>query len=193
LERVIPIALAAVFLVMAIYLRALVAPVLMALTSLLGVAASLGLTVWVLQHFFHYGQTAYYVLFTVGVMLISLGSDYNVFLVGRIRQQAQRRPLADAIEIGGSRAARSITTAGFVLALLFALLAIVPLQPFRQIAFAMAVGLLIGAFVVRTLLVPALLSLLGPRSARPGHALRETPAPREHEALRAPAPSAATY
>ena len=175
LERVIPIALAAIFLVVALYLRALVAPVYLLVTSVLGVGASLGLTAWVLQHFLGYGQTAYYVLFTVGVMLISLGSDYNVFLVGRIWQEARRRPLKDAIEIGGSRAARSITTAGFVLAISFALLAIVPLRPFREIAFAMAVGLLIDAFVVRTLLVPALISLVGSRSAWPGRALREAP------------------
>jgi putative drug exporter of the RND superfamily len=177
LERVIPIALAAIFLVIALYLRALVAPLYLLLTSLLGVGASLGLTAWVLQDLLGYGQTAYYVLFTVGVMLISLGSDYNVFLVGRIWQEARRRSLNDAIEIGGSRAARSITTAGFVLAISFALLAIVPLRPFREIAFAMAVGLLIDAFIVRTLLVPALISLVGPRSAWPGHALREAPAP----------------
>ena len=174
LERVIPIALVAVFLVVALYLRALIAPIYLVLTSLLGVAASLGLTTWVLQDVFHYGQTAYYVLFTVGVMLISLGSDYNVFLVGRIWQEARRRELGEAIEIAGSRAARSITTAGFVLALSFALLAIVPLRPFREIAFAMAVGLIIDAFVVRTLLVPALISLVGPRSSWPGRALRRS-------------------
>lgn len=196
LERVIPIALAAIFLVIALYLRAIVAPLYLLLTSLLGVGASLGLTAWVLQDLFGYGQTAYYVLFTVGVMLISLGSDYNVFLVGRIWQEARRRPLRDAIELGGSRAARSITTAGFVLAISFALLAIVPLRPFREIAFAMAVGLLIDAFIVRTLLVPALISLVGPRSAWPGRALREPPpvpeppdavAPADEETAAAPA------
>ena len=173
LGRVIPAVLLAVFLVVALFLRALVAPIFLVLTSLLGVAASLGLTVYVLQQWLGYGEIAYYVVFIVGVMLISLGSDYNVFLVGRIWQEGRRRTLAEAIEIGGSRAARPITTAGFVLAMSFALLAIVPLRPFREIAFAMAVGLLIDAFVVRTVLVPALLSLVGRRSAWPGHALRD--------------------
>jgi putative drug exporter of the RND superfamily len=173
LERVIPAVLLVIFLVVALFLRALVAPVYLVLTSLLGVAASLGLTVYVLQELFGYGQIAYYVVFTVGVMLISLGSDYNVFLVGRIWQEAQRRRFREAIAIGGSRAARSITTAGFVLALSFALLAMVPLRPFREIAFGMGVGLLIDAFIVRTMLVPALLALVGPRSAWPGRALRK--------------------
>jgi putative drug exporter of the RND superfamily len=176
LERVVPVVLLLVFLIIAVYLRALVAPLYLVLTSLLGVAASLGVTVWVLQVLLGWGQIDYYVLFTVGVLLISLGSDYNVFLVGRIWQEARRRWLGEAIEVGGSRAARAITTAGFVLASSFALLVIVPLRPFREIAFAMAVGLLIDAFLVRTVLVPALLSLVGARSAWPGHALRETPA-----------------
>lgn len=176
LERVIPVVLLAIFVVIALYLRALVAPLYLILTSLLGVVASLGLTVWVVQELLGWGQIDYYVLFTVGVLLISLGSDYNVFLVGRIWQEARRRWMGEAIEIGGSRAARAITTAGFVLASSFALLVIVPLRPFREIAFAMAVGLLIDTFLIRTVLVPALLSLVGSRSAWPGHALRETPA-----------------
>ena len=174
LERVIPAALLAVFLVISLFLRSLVAPAYLVLTALLGVAASLGLTVYVLQDLFGYGQIAYYVVFMVGVMLISLGSDYNVFLVGRIWQEGRRRSFLDAVEIGGTRAARPINTAGLVLAMSFALLAIVPLRPFREMAFGMAVGLLIDAFIIRTILVPALVSLVGVRSSWPGHALTET-------------------
>jgi RND superfamily putative drug exporter len=175
LERVVPLALLLIFLVVALYLRALVAPFFLVLTSLLGVVASLGITVWVLQVGLGWGQIDYYVIFTVGVMLISLGSDYNVFLVGRIWQEGPLRRFGDAIEVGGSRAARAITTAGFILAASFALLAIVPLRPFREIALAMAVGLLVDTLLVRTILVPAMLSLLGPRSAWPGRALRQKP------------------
>ncbi len=175
IERVLPVALLAIFLVVALYLRALVAPLALVLTSLLGVFASIGLTVWVLEVALGWGQIDYYVLFTVGVMLVALGSDYNVFLVGRIWQEGGRRRFSQAVEVGGSRAARAITTAGFVLAASFALLVIVPLRPFREIAFAMAVGLLIDTFLIRTILVPAMLALLGPISAWPGHALRETP------------------
>ncbi len=89
LARVIPLVLLAIFVIIALYLRALVAPLYLVLTSLLGVVASLGLTVWVLQVLLGWGQIDYYVLFTVGVLLISLGSDYSVFLVGRIWQEAR--------------------------------------------------------------------------------------------------------
>jgi len=172
LGRVTPAALVAIFVVIALFLRALVAPAYLVLTSALAALASLGLTVYVIQLLLGSGQLTYYVVFTVAVLLVSLGSDYNVFLVGRIWQEGRRRPLRDAVEIAGSRAARPITVAGLVLALSFALLAIVPVRSFREIAFAMAVGLVIDAFVVRTLLVPAVLTLVGPRSAWPGHALR---------------------
>ena len=172
LGRVAPVALVAIFVVIALFLRALVAPAYLVLTSALAALASLGLTVYVIQLLLGSGQLTYYVVFTVAVLLVSLGSDYNVFLVGRIWQEGRRRALRDAVEVAGSRAARPITVAGLVLALSFALLAIVPVRSFREIAFAMGVGLVIDAFVVRTLLVPALLTLLGPRSAWPGHALR---------------------
>ena len=74
--------------------------------------------------------------------------------------------------MAGARAATPITIAGLVLAASFALLALVPLRPFRELAFAMAIGLLIDAFLVRTLLVPALMILVGERSGWPGRRLR---------------------
>ena len=101
------------------------------------------------------------------MLLLALGSDYNVFLVGPVWQEARRRPLEEAVRVAGARAATSITVAGLVLALSFALLALVPIRPFRELAFIMAAGLLIDAFLVRTLLVPALIVLVGERSAWP--------------------------
>lgn len=167
LARVTPTLLAAIFVVVSLFLLSLVAPVALVLTSLLAAAASLGLTVYVMQMWMGYGQITYYVVFVVAVLLVSLGSDYNVFLVGRIWQERHRRPLREAVEVAGARAARPITVAGLALALSFALLAIVPVRSFREIAFAMAVGLLIDTLVVRTILVPAVLTLLGPRSTWP--------------------------
>ena len=107
---------------------------------------------------------------------MALGSDYNVYLIGRIWDEARRRrSVREAVEVAGGGAASAITVAGLVLAASFASLAIVPLRPFQELAFAVSVGLLIDAFVVRSLLAPALITLFGDSSAWPGKGLRSEP------------------
>jgi RND superfamily putative drug exporter len=152
-----------------------VAPLYLVAASVLALAASLGLAVYVLQDLLGYDELTFYVPFTASVLLVALGSDYNVFLAGRIWQEARHRPLREAVAVAGARAATPITVAGIVLALSFALLALVPLRPFRELAFVISLGLLIDAFLVRTLLVPALITLVGPVSGWPRR-LRRVPA-----------------
>lgn len=160
-----------------VFLRALVAPLYLLAASLLALAASLGLTTFVFQELLGNGHLTYYVPFAVAVLLLSLGSDYNVFVVGRIWQEAERERLRDAVALAAPRASRTIAIAGLALALSFAALAIVPLTAFRELAFAMAVGVLVDAFLVRALLIPALISVFGDlswwpsRRARQGRAL----------------------
>jgi RND superfamily putative drug exporter len=172
LRRIAPAATLVVFVVLAIFLRALVAPLYLVAASALAVAASLGLTVWTLQELAGFGDLTYFVPFGAAVLLVSLGSDYNIFLAGRIWEETRRRPLREAVAVAGARAATPIAIAGLVLAASFALVAVVPIRPFRELAFAMAVGLLIDAFIVRTVLVPALMVLIGERSEWPGKRLR---------------------
>jgi RND superfamily putative drug exporter len=147
-----------------VFLRALIAPLYLVLSSMLVVAASIGLTTLVFQGFLGHGELTYYVPFAVSVLLLSLGSDYNVFLVGRIWQEARRRPLREAVAIAAPRASRAIGVAGIALALSFAALGLIPLRQFREFAFAMVVGILLDAFVVRAFLIPALISFFGERS-----------------------------
>jgi RND superfamily putative drug exporter len=146
---------------LAAFLRALVAPLLLIAASAAGLAATFGLTTLVFQGLLGYGQLTYYVPLAVGVLLLSFGSDYNLFVVGRIWQEARHLPVGDAIRVATPRASRAISVAGIALALSFASLAIVPLRPFREFAFATAVGVLIDTFVVRSYLIPALISLCG--------------------------------
>ncbi len=171
-RRVTPAAIAVVVLVLAVFLRALVAPFYLVLVALLGLAASLGIAVYVFQGILGHQEITYYVPFAAAVLLLSLGSDYNVFLVGRIWAEARRRPLPEAVSVAGARAAAPITIAGLVLAASFAVLALVPVRPFAELALTMAAGLLIDALLVRTLLVPALITLVGYRSGWPGARLR---------------------
>ncbi len=171
LARIAPASLGVVLLILIAFLGALVAPLYLVAASTLALLASLGLATYIFQDLLGFDGLTYYVPFATAVLLVSLGSDYNVFLVGRIWAEARRRPLRSAVAIAGSRAATPITIAGLVLAASFALLALVPLRPFRELAFTMALGLLIDAFLVRTLLVPALITLVGPRSGWPGRRL----------------------
>jgi putative drug exporter of the RND superfamily len=159
-------ALAADLLLLVIFLRAIVTPLYLLAVSALVVAAALGLTTLVFQIWLGHPGLTYYVPFAAAVLLVALGSDYNVFVVGRIWQEAERMPLRDAIRVAAPRASRAIGVAGLALAGSFALLAIVPLVPFREFAFAMTVGVLLDSFVVRTFLVPALMTLTGRRGER---------------------------
>jgi putative drug exporter of the RND superfamily len=134
----------------------------------LALAAALGLSVWLFQGVLRYGSLVYYVPFVVAVLLVSLGSDYNVFVVGRIWEEARHRPLREAVAIAVPRASRAITTAGLALASGFGLLALVPLAQFRELAVAMALGIVIDTFVVRSLLVSALVVLFGRAGRWPG-------------------------
>jgi putative drug exporter of the RND superfamily len=127
-----------VLVLLAIFLRAVLAPVYLLAASVLALLAALGLTTWIFQDMLGYGGLVYYVPFAVAVLLVSLGSDYNVFLVGRIWEEARRRPLRQAVATAVPRASRAITTAGLALAAGFGTLAIVPLAQFREIAVAMA-------------------------------------------------------
>ncbi|HET9506613.1 MAG TPA: MMPL family transporter [Gaiellaceae bacterium] len=162
--RIAAAALLVNFGLLALFLRALVAPLYLLVSSALALGAALGLT----SLFFGTGldkvDVTYYVPFTAAVLLLSLGSDYNVFVVGRIWQSARDRPIRAAVAVAVPAASRAVSIAAVALAGSFAMLAFVPLQPFRELAFVMAVGILLDAFVVRSLLVPALVLLVGERS-----------------------------
>jgi RND superfamily putative drug exporter len=162
------VVLALNFLLLALFLRALVAPLFLLAASVLSVAATLGLTTYVFQGLLGHSDLTYYVPFAAGVLLVSLGSDYNVFVTGRIWQEAERRPLRDAIAVAAPRASRAISVAGIALAASFAMLAIVPVGGFREFAFMMGVGILLETFVVRPVLIPALIALFGGVGAWPG-------------------------
>jgi putative drug exporter of the RND superfamily len=155
------------FVLLAIFLRALIAPLYLVFASAAALAASIGLTTLFFQGFLGYDDLTYHVPFAVAVLLLSLGSDYNVFVVGRIWQAAETMPLREAIATAAPRASRAIGVAGLALALSFASLALIDLREFREFAFAMCVGVLLDAFVVRALLIPALISLVGERSTWP--------------------------
>ena len=167
-----PVVLLAVGLVLVIFLRALVAPLYLVLLAALSPTAAVGLAVLFFQGALGHDEITYFVPLAAGVLLVSLGSDYNIFLVGRIWREAGTRPLDEAIVTAASGASHAISAAGLVLAGSFAALALVPLRSFQELAFVLAVGLLLDAFLVRSVLTPAVVALVGERSGWPGDGLR---------------------
>ena len=157
LRRVALVTALAMFILLAIFLRALLAPLLLLFGSLLACAAAFGITALLVPD----GDLIYYVPLVGAVMLVGLGSDYNVLIAGRIREEMRRRRVREAIAVATPAASRAITVAGITLAATFALLALVPLRPFRELALLMALGVLIDALFVRPLLIPALIALAG--------------------------------
>ena len=82
------------FVLLALFLRAIVAPILLIVASALGLAATFGLATFVFQGLLGWDELTYYVPLAVGVLLLSFGSDYNLFVVGRIWQESERRGVA---------------------------------------------------------------------------------------------------
>lgn len=153
---------------LAAFLRAIIAPLYLLACSLLSVGAAMGLTTLLFERGAGYEGLIFYAPFAAAVLLISLGSDYNIFTVGRIWDEARHLPLREAVSIGLARSARPVIIAGVTLATSFAFVGLIPVAPFQQLAFAVAVGVLIDTFLVRSLLVPAMLVLVGRISGWPG-------------------------
>jgi RND superfamily putative drug exporter len=172
------------FVLLAIFLRALLAPLYLLAASVLALTAAIGVTTWVFQDVFGHQDLTYYVPFAAAVLLLSLGSDYNIFIAGRIWQETERRPLREAIRYATPRASGTIAIAGLTLAGSFALLALIPIRPMRELAFVMAAGILIDSFLVRSILVPSLMASFGraswwPNSPPQAELADEAPKPRD--------------
>ena len=161
LGRIALAALLANLLFLMLFLRALVVPIALLGCSVLAIGATLGLTTWLFQEKLGDDGLTFYVPFAAAVLLVALGSDYNIFGIGPAWREARSRPLREALAMTLPHSARAIRTAAVTLAVSFGLLLIVPLRPFRELAFALSVGVLVDAFIVRSLLAPALLSVMG--------------------------------
>ncbi|MFF9762073.1 MMPL family transporter [Streptomyces caelestis] len=160
---IIPLVLVVVLLILCVLLRALIAPLLLIATVILSFAAALGLSALAFRHVFDYaGESTDFPLF-VFVFLVALGIDYNIFLTTRIREEAAHRGTRPGVVTGLAATGAVITSAGLVLAGTFAALGTLPMVAFAEIGFAVALGVLIDTFVVRSVLVTSLFLDVGPK------------------------------
>lgn len=163
LTVVVPLILLVVFIVLCIVLRALVAPVILVVINLFSTLAALGLGTWVSTHVFGFPALDLTTPLYVFLFLVALGIDYTIFLVVRARQETSsggtRHGIVNAVGLTGG----VITSAGIVLASVFAVLGVLPLITLTQIGIIVGLGILLDTFLVRSIVVPAVFCLAGDR------------------------------
>ena len=155
-KKVMPAILLVIFLVLALLLRALVAPLLLIVANVLSFAATLGISAVLFNHVFGFPASDPSTMLIGFVFLVALGIDYSIFLMTRVREEAIRQGTHPGILKGLSVTGGVITSAGVVLAATFAALGVIPILFLAQIGFIVAFGVLLDALIVRSLLVPAL-------------------------------------
>lgn len=156
LFKIVPIILVVITVILAILLRSLIAPLILIATVILSFGATLGISALVFNHLLGFpGADASVPLFGF-VFLVALGVDYNIFLITRTREEAQKYGTRPAVLHSLGKTGGVITSAGIVLAATFAALGVIPILFLAQLAFIVAFGVLLDTFIVRSLLVPAL-------------------------------------
>jgi RND superfamily putative drug exporter len=153
---VVPLVLLVVLVILSLVLRAVVSPLLLVATVVLSFAAALGVSALVFDRVFKFaGADPAFPLWTF-VFLVALGTDYNIFLMTRVHEESRRYGTRRGALVGLAATGGVITSAGIVLAGTFAALGTLPLVFITEIGFAVAFGVLLDTFVVRSVLVTAL-------------------------------------
>ncbi|MEU8797278.1 MMPL family transporter [Spirillospora sp. NPDC048819] len=173
---IIPIVLGVVFLILVALLRALVAPLLMMGTVVLSFLASLGACAVIFEYGFGFEGTDAGFPLLAFIFLVALGVDYNIFLMHRVREESQVLGTRRGIQRGLTVTGGVITSAGLVLAATFASMVTLPLVFMVEMGFAVAFGVLLDTFIVRSLLLPALSYDIGRRIWTPGRLAKRKPA-----------------
>ena len=158
-----PIVLLVVFLILVLLLRAVIAPLVLIGTVIISFVAALGVGYFAFDVLFDFpGSDPSLPLFAF-VFLVALGVDYNIFLLARAREETLRHGTREGILRALAVTGGVITSAGIVLAGTFSVLGALPLVFLTEIGFVVAFGVLLDTFLVRSVLVPALVLKLGPK------------------------------
>ena len=155
-DLIIPIILAIVFVILAILLRSLIAPVLLIASVLATFFASLGAANWIFTHLLGFPAFNTNVILFAFLFLVALGVDYNIFLTTRAREERVLHGTSEGMIRALSSTGAVITSAGILLAAVFAVLGVLPVVALTQIGVIVCIGVLFDTLVIRTVLVPAM-------------------------------------
>ena len=163
LVKIIPLILGAIFVILMLLLRSILAPVLLIATTVLSYGTAMGVSAWVFNGIFKFPGADPSVPLFGFVFLVALGVDYNIFLMTRVREESLIHGTRAGVLRGLAVTGGVITSAGVVLAATFAALSIIPIMFLVQLGFIVAFGVLLDTLIVRTFLVPALVYQIGER------------------------------
>jgi putative drug exporter of the RND superfamily len=159
---IIPAILAVVLIVLYVLLRSALAPLILVTVTVLSALAALGLGGWASVHLFGFPALDNTAPLFAFLFLVALGVDYTIFLVSRAREETPGHGTREGIIRAVSATGAVITSAGIVLAAVFCVLGVLPLIVLTQVGIIVGLGILLDTFVVRTVIIPALFTLIGP-------------------------------
>jgi RND superfamily putative drug exporter len=178
IEIIVPLALVVMAVILAILLQALVAPLVLLASVILSFGFTLGISILIIR--FVVGDAGFdssIPLFAF-IFLVALGIDYTIFLMARVREEARRHGTREGMLRALAATGPVITSAGIILAGTFSVLMTLPVSFTFDLGLMVALGILFDTFIVRTIMVPAAVEVLGdrvwwPSTARAGGRLRE--------------------
>ncbi len=184
---IVPAVLLLVGIVLALLLRSLMAPLYLLAAVTLNFLAAIGVCSFFFQRIQGQDGFSYAIPLYTFIFLVALGADYTIFLMSRVREETQRYGLEKGVPIAVSHTGGVITSAGLILAGTFAVLTSLPLNILYQFGICVAIGILMDTFIVRGLLIPSLVLLLGKWNWWPGHLIGNDKASEHLESASAPA------
>jgi putative drug exporter of the RND superfamily len=169
LVKIIPVVLVVILLLLILLLRSLIAPLYLIVSVGLSYLAALGLAVLIYVIIAGDSGINFILPFFMFLFLMALGSDYNILVMSRIREEAHDAPLAQAVRTAVGTTGTTVTSAGLILAGTFLVLTVATSGSIRQVGIGLAIGILLDTFLVRTLFVPSVVVLLGKWNWWPSH------------------------
>jgi putative drug exporter of the RND superfamily len=161
LAKILPVVMIVLALLLALMLRSLVAPIYLVVSVALSYLAALGLAVLVFVVIGGQAGINFVLPFFMFIFIMALGEDYNILVMSRIREEAHRHSLPEAVRRAVQATGTTVTSAGLILAGTFAVLTATGGTQVQEIGIGLAVGVLLDTFLVRTLLVPSTVVLIG--------------------------------
>jgi putative drug exporter of the RND superfamily len=178
LTRIVPLALLVIAVILGILLRAILAPIVLIATVIVSFLGTLGISILFIRYVVGDPGIGAALPTYAFIFLVALGTDYTIFLMSRVREESRLHGTREGVLRGLGATGTVITSAGVILAGTFSVLLTLPVTFIFNLGFIVALGILLDTFVVRTIMVPAAVELIGdriwwPSTARGGGGLRE--------------------